>query len=108
MLLFNLITVNNKNGQIHQFPRSLRIPSAVEGRWKFQAPWFDARRQKDRIEIEWEKSECAPFSNQNVKGPIFPESREKSLKGGQLLAAQFNQKIKHRGQRALTLHIEGN
>jgi len=45
----------------------------------------------------------APFSNQNVKGPIFPEGREKSLKGGQLLAAQFNQKIKHRGA-ALTLH----
>lgn len=43
------------------------------------------------------RKESAMFSNQNIKGPIFPEGRARPLKGGQLLAAQFNQKIKHRG-----------
>lgn len=40
--------------------------------------------------------ESAMFSNQDIKGPIFPEGRARPLKGGQLLAAQFNQKIKYR------------
>ena len=56
------------------------------------------RTEKQR---DWTKKESTTFSNQDIKGSIFPESRAKPLKRGQLLAAQFNQKIKHRGSSRL-------
>lgn len=90
---FNYTTLNNKN---RRFRQTLSVPSAPidkdVGNFKYHR---DTKRQKPhRGRTE---KESATFSNQDIKGPIFPEGRAKSLKGGQLLAAQFNQKIKHRG-----------
>lgn len=99
LLLFNHIILSNKNGR---FPQTL---SVGRGHWKFQAP---TRCQKtERPRRSRTEKESATFSNQDIKGSIFPEGRAKPLKGGQLLATQFNQKIKHRGL-SLTPYIESN
>lgn len=102
LLLFNHIILSNKNGRFQQFPQTLNVG---RGHWKFQAP---TRCQKtERPRRSRTEKESAMFSNQDIKGSIFPEGRTKPLKGGQLLAAQFNQKIKHRGL-SLTPYIESN
>lgn len=64
---------------------------------KISSVRVDAKRRTGVFRLDKKKGTgTALVSNQGIKGPIFPEGPAKSLKGGQLLAAQFNQKIKHR------------
>lgn len=51
------------------------------------------------------EKECGPSSRiRTLKVRYFPGASPKPLKGGQLLAAQFNQKIKHRGSSRARVH----
>lgn len=88
--------VNIKSKLMTQFPQLLCVPNSSDKRWlKSSSARFNARRQRPHRDQMGKES--AMFSNQDIKGPIFPKGRARPLKGGQLLAAQFNQKIKHRG-----------
>lgn len=78
--LFNHIMVNIKSKSMQQFPQLLCISNSSDKRWlKSSSASFNARRQRDRTDIKWEKrAQCSRIRTLKVR--YFPRVAQDPLR----------------------------